>query len=53
MKLFPPSREELKPNICRYNTKWDNIKNIIANENNEISQLWMCGVKNRLIACWG
>ena len=47
MKLFPPSRNELKPNMCRINDKWQKTKNIIATKTNDITQLWMCGIKNR------
>ena len=50
-KLIPPSVPELYPNMCNNsNTKWVNIKNKLAKKNNEITQLWMCGPKNREIA---
>ena len=47
-KLFPPSRNELRPNMCNTSDGiWHNIKTQIAEKQNDITQLWMCGVKNR------
>lgn len=50
MSIFPPSQNELKPNMCYINDKWQNTKDIIATRNNDITQLWMCNHKNRSIA---
>lgn len=47
-KLFPPTRNELKPNMCNLlDGKWHTIKSKIANSQNDITELWMCGVNNR------
>lgn len=47
-KLFPPSRNELKPNMCNLlDGKWHGIKSKISNIQNDITELWMCGVSNR------
>ena len=48
--IFPPSRSELYPNMCRDNPKWNSTKKKIASELGEITQVWMCGVKNRKAA---
>lgn len=48
--LIPPSCDELKPNMCSINDKWQSVKKRIANETNEITELWMCGINNRKIA---
>jgi putative phage-type endonuclease len=48
--VYPPSVCELKPNMCVVNDKWQPIKTEIATYNNDITQLWMCGTKNRIIA---
>jgi putative phage-type endonuclease len=50
-KLFPPSRKELMPNMCNSSDgNWRVIKNKIADRQNDITQLWMCGIKNREIS---
>lgn len=49
-KLLPPSRDELKPNMCNINDKWQSIKEDIATQTNDITQLWMCNIENRKIA---
>lgn len=50
-KLFPPSRNELMPNMCNASDgKWHNIKDKIAEQQNDVTQLWMCGIKNREVA---
>jgi len=46
----PPTRDELYPNMCRDNFRWNSTKKEIANNLGEISQVWMCGVKNRRVA---
>ena len=43
----PPTRDELYPNMCKDNTKWNATKHKIAKDLGEITQVWMCGVKNR------
>jgi putative phage-type endonuclease len=50
MQLSPPSREELKPNMCSPNDRWNNIKKELACRNNEITELWMCSIHHRNIA---
>jgi putative phage-type endonuclease len=44
------SRDELKPNMCNMDRKYHNIKKEIAEKHNDITMLWMCGVKHRNIA---
>jgi putative phage-type endonuclease len=48
--LTPPSVSELNPNMCNVDDKWQKIKKLIAHDNNEITELWMCGINNRIIA---
>ena len=48
--VTPPTRDELYPNMCRDNHRWSSTKKEIANNLGEISQVWMCGVKNRRVA---
>jgi hypothetical protein len=48
--LLPPSRYELKPNMCNINDKWQSIKELIADQTNDITQLWMCNTENRKTA---
>jgi putative phage-type endonuclease len=48
--ISPPSVDELKPNMCNIDNKWEDVKKHISESTNEITQLWMCGVKNRKIA---
>jgi hypothetical protein len=45
--LNPPSRDELYPNMCKDNYKWNSTKQEISKNLGEITQIWMCGVKNR------
>ena len=33
--------------MCRDSYRWNSTKNEIANNLNEVTQVWMCGVKNR------
>jgi putative phage-type endonuclease len=47
--LFPPTVSELRPNMCNI-SNFQNIKTDIASRQNEITELWMCGFKNREIA---
>lgn len=44
------SRDELKPNMCNVDQRWQHIKKEIATDNNDITLLWYCGPKNRKIA---
>jgi hypothetical protein len=50
--LYPlPSVPELYPNMtCHNESQWDSFKNKYANEINEITLLWNCGIKNRILA---
>ena len=47
--IFPPSREELYPNMCNTENDfpWHSAKKIIAKKLNEITLLWNCGKKHR------
>jgi putative phage-type endonuclease len=44
------SRPELKSNMCYNDDSWNTIKTRIANNHNDITMLWKCGIKNRTIA---
>jgi hypothetical protein len=49
--LIPPSRDELYPNMSNlHDGRWHPFKEKLAKEIGEITQLWMCGTKNRRIA---
>jgi len=48
--ISPPSRDELKPNMCNINDKWQMVKESMASQTNDITQLWMCNPSNRNIA---
>lgn len=45
--LYPPSRPELYPNMCRDSGTWNNEKEEIAQNLGDITQIWYCGIKNR------
>jgi hypothetical protein len=45
--LFPPSREELYPNMCVDSGEWNLQKEDIANRLGDITQIWYCGIKQR------
>jgi len=48
MTTIPLARKELYPNMCNhYDHPWRSVKETIAKEIKEITDLWMCGVKNR------
>lgn len=47
--LYPPSVNELKPNMCNVDDKWQTVKKEIAFKNNDITELWMCGNIHREI----
>lgn len=42
-----PLREEMYPNMCISNSKWDIVKKDIAMKIKELTQFWMVGYKNR------
>lgn len=47
----PLVRPELYPNMSNsYDYPWHNVKKQLAEDISEISNLWMCGVKNRIKA---
>lgn len=47
----PLCRPELYPNMSNYHDyPWHGVKKQLAIDNKEITDLWMCGVKNREIA---
>jgi putative phage-type endonuclease len=48
--ITPPSRDELKPNMCNIDNQWHDVKQYISTQTNDITQLWMCGINNRKIA---
>lgn len=45
--LFPPTREELYPNMCVDSNEWNAEKSEIAERLGDITQIWYCGVKQR------
>lgn len=49
--LTPPSRPELRPNMKNdEDSDWKDFKDELAIKNGEITLLWQCGLKNRVIA---
>jgi len=49
-KCIPPSIPELYPNMNnKFDTPYHHIKKNIANEINELTQIWMVGIKHRII----
>lgn len=47
----PLCRPELYPNMSNhYDYPWNGVKKQLATANKEITDLWMCGVKNREVA---
>lgn len=49
--ISPPSVPELYPNMNNiYDSPWRTLKEEIADEVHEITSIWQCGVKNRLIS---
>jgi hypothetical protein len=48
--VYPPSNNELYPNMCVDSYNWNTMKNKIAKNNGEITMLWNCGIKNRMNA---
>lgn len=48
--INPPSRKELYPNMCVDSGIWNDKKNKIATEINEITKIWNVGTKHRDIA---
>ncbi len=49
-KLVPPTRPEIRPNMCNPDSKWASIKTKLADKTNNVTALWMCGPRNREIA---
>jgi putative phage-type endonuclease len=49
-EVLPPTVPQLRPNMCIINNKWQHVKKDIATRQNDITQLWMCGNKNREFA---
>lgn len=48
---LPPSRNELRPNMCnRFDTPYHELKKELAHKQDEITSIWMIGVKHRDIA---
>jgi hypothetical protein len=45
-----PKRTEMYPNMCTstLNPQWNTIKNDLATKLNELTSLWMVGIKNRI-----
>lgn len=49
--IDPPSREELYPNMCnKHDSPFHKQKRKIADNINELTQIWMVGIKNRKIS---
>lgn len=44
---YPPTNENMYPNMCVDSGKWNNMKNKIANNIGEISMIWNCGNKQK------
>lgn len=45
---YPLERNELYPNMCnQFDGKWHDLKNTIAKNNHELTELWQVGKKNR------
>lgn len=49
-KIYPPSRQELYPNMSVDSGIWNKQKEKISDKIGEITSIWNCGVKNRKIA---
>lgn len=48
---YEPHIPEMYPNMCnRYDTPYHGLKKEVAEEINELTQIWMVGIKNRNIA---
>jgi len=45
--VYPPTVNELYPNMTKISSKWHSQKMDIANQIGEISSLWMCGLRER------
>lgn len=45
--ILNPHRVELYPNMCTTGSEWDKVKENIAEEVSELTQIWMVGYKNR------
>jgi len=45
--VYPPSREELYPNMCVESGKWNDDKKKIADRLGDITEVWYCGIKHR------
>lgn len=43
----PPTRDELRPNMCVDSGVWNKTKHQIAIEIADVTQIWYCGVKHR------
>lgn len=51
INTVPLIRPELYPNMSNYHDyPWHNVKKKLAEDNKEITDLWMCGPKNREVA---
>jgi hypothetical protein len=48
--IYPPSKPELYPNMCIDSNNFNEMKNKVANNIGEITMLWNCGIKNRVLA---
>lgn len=44
---YPPSNENMYPNMCIDSGKWNNMKTKISNNIGEISMIWNCGNKHK------
>ena len=44
---YPPSNENMYPNMCVDSGKWNNMKNKIASNIGDISMLWNCSDKHK------
>ena len=48
MESYPLPHDELYPNMCNpYDSPWHHLKETYAKDHEELTLLWMCGVKQR------
>ncbi len=48
--VYPPTNNNMYPNMKSDSGEWNELKKKIAKNNGEITMLWNCGVKNRNLA---
>jgi hypothetical protein len=48
--VYPPTNNNLYPNMNNDSGEWDQLKKKIAKNNGEITMLWNCGIKQRQLS---